>query len=70
MPLKIHVIWREAASHDECYFCLINTFGCNVKNACHIKYPNVASVTKPISYSFDDRPPTPPLFKKEVGSTL
>ena len=66
MPFKIPVIWREAASHDECYFCLTITFGYNVKNAYHIKYINVASVTKPISYSFDDRPPTPPLFKKEV----
>ena len=54
MPFKILVIWYEAASHDECYFCLTNTFGYNVKNACHIKYPNVASVTKPISYSFDE----------------
>ena len=66
MPFKIPVIQRDAAGHDEHYFCLTNTFGYNVKNADHIKYPNVASVTKPISYSFDDRPPTHPLFKKEV----
>ena len=41
-------------------------FGYNVKNAYHFKYPNVGSVTKSISYSFDDRAPTPPLLKKEV----
>ena len=57
---------RVAARRDECYFCLNNTFRYNVKNAYHIEYPNVASVTKPISYSFYDRPPTPPLFKKKV----
>ena len=66
MPFKIPVIWREAASHDECYFCSTNTFGYNDKNVYHIEYTNVGSVTKPISYSFDDRPPTLPLFKEEV----
>ena len=64
MPFKIPVIWRKAASHDECYFCLTNTFGYNVKNAYHIKYPNVARVTKSISYSYDDRPPNSSTFQK------
>lgn len=66
MPFKTPVIWREAASHDECYFCLTNTFGFNVKNSHNIKYPDVASVTKPIPYTSDDSPPTPPLLKQEV----
>ncbi|KYQ53584.1 hypothetical protein ALC60_00111 [Trachymyrmex zeteki] len=60
------MIWREAADHNECYFCSISIFGFNVKNTHNIKYPDVASVTKPIPYSSDDILPTPPHLKEKV----
>jgi len=66
MPFKTPMIWREAVSHDECYFCSTKTFGFNAKNSHNIKYPNVASVTKPTPYKSDDSPPTPPLLKQKV----
>jgi len=66
MPFKTPMIWREASSHDDCYFCLTKTFGFNSKNAHKIKYPNVTSVTKTIPYDSHDRPPNPPLLKQNV----
>lgn len=43
------MIWRRPQNHvSDCYFCLSDTAGYNMKNKGHIKYPNVSSVSFPI----------------------
>lgn len=66
MPFKTPAIWREPVSHNECYFCLTKTFGYSLKNICNMKYPNVASLTKPIPFAPGDVPPSPPFLRKNV----
>lgn len=52
MPFATPMVWREQINHNsDCYFCLTDTFGFNMKNKHDIKYPDVRSVTKPVLHS-------------------
>lgn len=64
MPFSVPMIWREPSNHDDCYFCLANVCGFNTKNKQGIRYPEVTSVTKPVSFKPSDPVPIPPVLKQ------
>ena len=51
MAFGVPMIWREPVSHAiDCYFCLSNVTGFSYKTSSAVKYPDVSSVSKPISH--------------------
>lgn len=67
MPFQIPTIWREPQSHADCYFCLCKLEGFNVKTKDNIKYPDVSSVTKPLTYEDENiLPHVPPSHHRVV----
>ncbi|KMQ88541.1 hypothetical protein RF55_11953 [Lasius niger] len=65
MPFSVPMVWREPTNHEECYFCSCNLRSFNSKNKHLIKYPDVASVTKPIPVVSANLLPTPPVMIDE-----
>lgn len=67
MPFATPMMWREGKDHiTDCYFCLTNLKGINRKNKHHVKYPDVPSVTKPVSHSSNLPIPDPDVSMARV----
>lgn len=43
LPFAIPMVWREPASHEDCYFCLTKIKGYNCKNKANVVYPEIIS---------------------------
>lgn len=57
----VPMIWREPRNHiDDCYFCLTNVEGYNLKNKKEISYPNLPSAIRPVNHGPDVPVPTQP----------
>lgn len=57
----VPMIWREPVNHQtDCYFCLNNVRGMNMKNRHLVQYVNAQSITKPQMHSDTLPIPTPP----------
>ena len=66
----VPMVWREPWNHaDDCYFCLTNITGFNAFSRKKIKYPNLRSAMRPISYSDGLPLPTPPVNKNLLSSS-
>ena len=64
------MVWRELRNHaDDCYFCLTNITGFNASSRKKIKYPNLRSAMRPVTYADDLPVPTPPVNKDLLSSS-
>lgn len=70
-PFSSQTLWREPQNHiDDCYFCVTNVVGINSKNYKSLKYPEVASVSKPVPRRKNDPLPiSPGLSTRTVESS-
>lgn len=61
MPFAIPMVWREPQNHvNDCYFCMVNTQGHNVKSKNNITYPNIPSALRPVPHDESFPVPVPP----------
>lgn len=61
LPFGVPMVWREQHDHfHDCYFCLVDVKGYNLKSKRSIAYPNIPSAMRPVLHSVDIPVPVPP----------
>ena len=54
LKFGIPIVWREPANHDtDCYFCVINLTGINIKNRNSLRYPDLQSARRPVAHCYE-----------------
>lgn len=66
LPFAIPMVWREPASHEDCYFCLTKIKGYNSKNKANVVFPEIISAIRPVPHG----PDLPVNGHKMHGKTL
>lgn len=61
LPFGVPMVWREQHDHlQDCYFCLVDVQGYNLKSKRSVVYPNIPPAMRPVLHCVDIPVPIPP----------